>query len=337
YRPAPTEPAPVADNATVADTAPPEAPIISPPIIPEILLERPAAALEVFIQPEMPAPAAPATDETPAAPAKTKRGRPKAKQAPADAPAPTPVAEEPTPTAAPSAAEDSAEATPKKAAGRTAKAAKPKAKVKEPAKPAATRRGRPPATNRLGHETSPYLLQHAHNPVDWYPWGPEALAQAQAEQKPIIVSIGYAACHWCHVMERESFENEQAYAGEHRAELEGSAERFAQVLQTSELEKYGAEGDATSAHVTDEEFKLLAYNLGLRFDRERGGTNHAPKFPMPSIWRFLLRTYHITGSQNMLNQVNLTLREIAWGGIYDQVGGGFARYSVDAEWLVPHF
>ncbi|RZK16310.1 MAG: thioredoxin domain-containing protein, partial [Hymenobacter sp.] len=246
-------------------------------------------------------------------------------------------------------------------------------------------------------------------PVDWYPWGPEALARAQAEQKPIIVSIGYAACHWCHVMERESFENEQvarvmndyfvcvkvdreerpdvdqiymdavqamgiqggwplnvmltpeakpfyggtyfpagnwvklleniaqAYAGEHRAELEGSAERFAQVLQTSELEKYGAAGDTDSASVNDEEFKLLVYNLGLRFDRERGGTNRAPKFPMPSIWRFLLRTYHITGSQQVLNQVNLTLREMAWGGIYDQVGGGFARYSVDAEWLVPHF
>jgi uncharacterized protein YyaL (SSP411 family) len=264
-------------------------------------------------------------------------------------------------------------------------------------------------TNRLAHETSPYLLQHAQNPVDWYPWGPEALARAQAEQKPIIVSIGYAACHWCHVMERESFENEQvarvmneyficikvdreerpdvdqiymdavqamgiqggwplnvmltpdakpfyggtyfpagnwvkvlesiasAYAGEHRAELEGSAERFAQVLQTSELEKYGAAGDVASASVNDEEFKLLAYNLGLRFDRERGGTNRAPKFPMPSIWRFLLRAHHISGSQNILNQINLTLREMAWGGIYDQVGGGFARYSVDAEWLVPHF
>jgi uncharacterized protein YyaL (SSP411 family) len=263
--------------------------------------------------------------------------------------------------------------------------------------------------NRLAHETSPYLLQHAHNPVDWYPWGPEALARAQAEQKPIIVSIGYAACHWCHVMERESFENEQvarvmnayfvcikvdreerpdvdqiymdavqamgiqggwplnvmltpeakpfyggtyfapgnwvklleniaqAYAGEHRAELDGSAERFAQVIQTSELEKYGATGDSPSASVNDEDFKLLAYNLGLRFDRERGGTNRAPKFPMPSIWRFLLRTYHISGSQNILHQVNLTLREMAWGGIYDQVGGGWARYSVDAEWLVPHF
>ena len=261
-------------------------------------------------------------------------------------------------------------------------------------------------TNRLAHETSPYLLQHAHNPVDWYPWGPEALARAQAERKLILVSIGYAACHWCHVMERESFENEQvarvmnehfvcikvdreerpdvdqvymeavqamgiqggwplnvlltpeakpfyggtyfapgnwvkllesvasAYAGEHRAELEGSAERFVQVLQTSELEKYGA---SASAGVSDEEFKLLVYNLSQRFDRERGGTNRAPKFPMPSIWRFLLRTYHITGSEQVLRQVNLTLREMAWGGLYDQAGGGWARYSVDAEWLVPHF
>jgi uncharacterized protein YyaL (SSP411 family) len=263
--------------------------------------------------------------------------------------------------------------------------------------------------NRLAHETSPYLLQHAHNPVDWYPWGAEALGRAQAEQKPIIVSIGYAACHWCHVMERESFENEQvarvmnenfvcikvdreerpdvdqlymeavqamgiqggwplnvmltpeakpfyggtyfapgdwvklleniaqAYAGEHRAELDGSAERFAQVLQTSELAKYGATDADPNAGVSDEDFKLLAYNLGQRFDRERGGTNRAPKFAMPSIWRFLLRAHHISGSQYILNQVNLTLREMAWGGLYDQVGGGWARYSVDAEWLVPHF
>jgi uncharacterized protein YyaL (SSP411 family) len=266
-----------------------------------------------------------------------------------------------------------------------------------------------PPTNRLGRETSPYLLQHAHNPVDWYPWGSEALGRAQAEQKPIIVSIGYAACHWCHVMERESFENEQvarvmneyfvcikvdreerpdvdqiymdalqamglqggwplnvmltpeakpfyggtyfapgnwvklleniaqAYAGEHRAELDGSAERFAQVLQTSELEKYGAKSDGPSAEINDEGFELLTYNLSMRFDRERGGTNRAPKFPMPSIWRFLLRAHHLSGSQEVLSQVNLTLREMAWGGLYDQVGGGFARYSVDAEWLVPHF
>ncbi len=284
------------------------------------------------------------------------------------------------------------------------------------------------STNRLAQETSPYLQQHAHNPVDWYAWGPEALARAQAEQKPILVSIGYAACHWCHVMERESFENAavaavmnahfvcikvdreerpdvdqiymdavhamglqggwplnvfltseakpfyggtyfpkgnwvkllenigQAYAGEHRGELEQSAERFMEVIGASELKKYGAqnrnaaqEADYAALHaigevpetgvagVSDEEFKLLVYNLGVNFDRERGGMNRAPKFPMPSIWRFLLRAHAISGSRAVLDQAVLTLREMAWGGIYDQAHGGFARYSVDGEWLAPHF
>ena len=283
-------------------------------------------------------------------------------------------------------------------------------------------------TNRLAQETSPYLQQHAHNPVDWYPWGPEALGRAQTEQKPILVSIGYAACHWCHVMERESFENEavaavmnthfvcikvdreerpdvdqiymdavhamglqggwplnvfltadakpfyggtyfpqgkwtqlltnigQAYAGEHRIELEQSAERFMEVIGTSELIKYGAQNynatqeaeyaaleaivvapDTGLAGVSEEEFKLLVYNLSTSFDRERGGTNRAPKFPMPSIWRFLLRAHAISGSRAVLDQAVLTLREMAWGGIYDQAHGGFARYSVDGEWLAPHF
>ena len=283
-------------------------------------------------------------------------------------------------------------------------------------------------SNRLAQETSPYLQQHALNPVDWYPWGPEALGRAQAEQKPILVSIGYAACHWCHVMERESFESEavaavmnahfvcikvdreerpdvdqiymdavhamglqggwplnvfltaeakpfyggtyfpkgkwvqllenigQAYAGEHRTELEQSAERFMEVIGTSELKKYGAQNrDAAQeadhdalqaiggapetglAGVSEEEFKLLVYNLSVNFDRERGGMNRAPKFPMPSIWRFLLRAHAISGSKAVLDQAVLTLREMAWGGIYDQVHGGFARYSVDGEWLAPHF
>ncbi|MBD2768186.1 thioredoxin domain-containing protein [Hymenobacter sp. BT664] len=277
------------------------------------------------------------------------------------------------------------------------------------------------STNRLVQETSPYLQQHAHNPVDWYPWGPEALARAKAEQKPILVSIGYAACHWCHVMERESFEDQavaavmnayfvcikvdreerpdvdqiymdalhamglqggwplnvfltpeakpfyggtyfrkgswvkllenigQAYAGEHRSELEQSAERFMEVIGTSELAKYGAQQTnnapvvadpmptAGPAGVSDEEFKLLVYNLGVKFDRERGGLNRTPKFPMPSVWRFLLRAHAISGSRAVLDQTVLTLREMAWGGIYDQAHGGFARYSVDAEWLAPHF
>lgn len=251
------------------------------------------------------------------------------------------------------------------------------------------------------------MLQHAHNPVAWYPWGEEALSRAKAEQKPILVSIGYAACHWCHVMERESFENAriaavmnqhfvcikvdreerpdvdqvymdavqamgvqggwplnvflnpeakpfyggtyfpprnwvqllasigQAYQGEHRAELDESAEQFARVLRASDLEKYGVRPAA--AALSEEQFKLLVYNLGGRFDRERGGMSRAPKFTMPSIWRFLLRCHALTGSQTVLDQTTLTLREMAWGGIYDQIGGGFARYSVDAEWLAPHF
>ncbi|WP_188810038.1 thioredoxin domain-containing protein [Hymenobacter cavernae] len=262
-------------------------------------------------------------------------------------------------------------------------------------------------TNRLIDETSPYLLQHAHNPVMWYPWGEEALDRAKAEQKPILVSIGYAACHWCHVMERESFENQriaevmnqhfvcikvdreerpdvdqvymdavqamgvqggwplnvflnpdakpfyggtyfpprnwvqlltsigEAYQGEHRAELDESAEQFARVLRASDLEKYSSQGPDLG--LSDEEFSLLVNNLGGRFDRDLGGMNRAPKFPMPSIWRFLLRCHALIGNQVVLDQTILTLREMAWGGLYDQIGGGFARYSVDAEWLVPHF
>jgi uncharacterized protein YyaL (SSP411 family) len=262
--------------------------------------------------------------------------------------------------------------------------------------------------NRLIHESSPYLLQHAHNPVDWYPWGAEALERARAEQKPILVSIGYAACHWCHVMERESFEHEQiarvmnerfvcikvdreerpdvdqvymdaiqamglgggwplnvfltpeakpfyggtyfpprnwfellqqvanAYASaEHRPELDQSAEDFARVLRASDLEKYGAK--AATSSLTRQQFQQLLGKLEKRFDTRLGGTGEAPKFPMPVIWRFLLRAHALTGNHAARRQTELTLREMAWGGLYDQVGGGFARYSVDAEWLVPHF
>jgi hypothetical protein len=254
----------------------------------------------------------------------------------------------------------------------------------------------PAYTNHLIGETSPYLLQHAHNPVEWYPWGEEALNRAKAEQKPILVSIGYAACHWCHVMERESFENSRiaevmnqhficikvdreerpdvdqvymdavqamgvhggwplnvflnpdakpfyggtyfpprnwvqlltsigtAYQGEHRAELDDSAEQFARVLGASDLEKYGVQAPAEG--LSEEQFKVLTDNLASRFDRDLGGLNRAPKFPMPSIWRFLLRCHAVTGSETTLDQASLTLREMAWGGLYDQAGGGFARY-----------
>ncbi|GAA3949310.1 thioredoxin domain-containing protein [Hymenobacter algoricola] len=265
----------------------------------------------------------------------------------------------------------------------------------------------PAHTNRLSRESSPYLLQHAHNPVDWYPWGPEALQRAQAEQKPILVSIGYAACHWCHVMERESFEdprvaavmNEhfvcikvdreerpdvdqvyldalqamglaggwplnvfltpdakpfyggtyfapgnftqlltsigQAYQNETRQELDQSAEQFAKALQTSDVQKYGL--PASDSLLSAEQFQLLVANLEEKFDRQAGGLNRVPKFPMPSVWRFLLRTHAATGSRVALEQTVLTLRAIAWGGLHDQAGGGFARYSTDAEWLAPHF
>ncbi|GAB2966123.1 thioredoxin domain-containing protein [Hymenobacter coalescens] len=263
-------------------------------------------------------------------------------------------------------------------------------------------------SNRLIHESSPYLLQHAHNPVDWYPWGEEALSRAHTEQKPILVSIGYAACHWCHVMERESFEHEQiarimnerfvcikvdreerpdvdqvymdaiqamglgggwplnvfltpeakpfyggtyfpprnwfellqqvsnAYASaEHRPALDKSAEDFARVLRANDLEKYGVQAAAQSR--SRSQLQQLLLNLEKRFDTRGGGTRKAPKFPMPAIWRFLLRAHVLTDNYAARHQTELTLREMAWGGIYDQIGGGFARYSVDAEWLVPHF
>jgi uncharacterized protein len=264
--------------------------------------------------------------------------------------------------------------------------------------------------NRLIHTASPYLLQHAYNPVDWFPWGEEALQKAQTEDKPIIVSIGYSACHWCHVMERESFENEQIamlmnqsfvcikvdreerpdvdaiymdavqtmglqggwplnafltpeakpfYAGtyfppqnwanllarisqvfqENRQELEESAEQFKNSIAVSELQKYalGAEDADFEALSLDEMFDKLASN----FDLQLGGMQKAPKFPMPNLWTWLLQYSQTTKSafraESALNQVKLTLNQIYQGGIYDQIGGGWARYSVDGEWFAPHF
>ncbi|GAB4404126.1 MAG: thioredoxin domain-containing protein [Microscillaceae bacterium] len=267
---------------------------------------------------------------------------------------------------------------------------------------------RPP--NRLAQSTSPYLLQHAFNPVDWFPWGEEALAKARQENKPIIVSIGYSACHWCHVMERESFENEQIatlmnryfvnikvdreerpdvdaiymdavqamgvqggwplnaflmpdgrpfYAGtyfppqnwaslcqkvadifaQNYEELSASAEQFRQTIARSELEKYGLV--AQNKDFLPADLDAMFEGLAPAFDHERGGMQKAPKFPMPSIYRFLLDYAHTTpkaaNRQKALAHVEKTLQEMAWGGIYDQIGGGFARYSVDAHWFAPHF
>jgi uncharacterized protein YyaL (SSP411 family) len=255
--------------------------------------------------------------------------------------------------------------------------------------------------NRLAHETSPYLLQHADNPVDWYPWGEEALQRARDEDKPLLVSIGYSACHWCHVMEHESFEdpgtaavmNEhyvcvkvdreerpdvdaiymdalQAmtghggwplnaflapdgvpfYAGTYyppeprqgmpswRQVLEGVAhawrEQRAEITQASETilprlqgaANMQASGDAIDPASLDDAVAALRRS----YDAEHGGWGGAPKFPLSSVIEFLLRR----GERDMALH---TLRRMASGGIYDQVGGGFSRYSVDARWIVPHF
>lgn len=260
--------------------------------------------------------------------------------------------------------------------------------------------------NQLQYETSPYLLQHAENPVDWYPWGEEALNRAIDEDKPIIVSIGYSACHWCHVMERESFEKEgvarvmnadfvcikvdreerpdvdaiymdavqamgvqggwplnvflmpdaKPFYGvtylptqnwvqlldsirsafeEHRDDLAKSAEGFATELNISDVERYNL--PETDPLFAPETLDVLYRKVAVKTDDEKGGMNRAPKFPMPSIWRFLLRYHDATSNDSALKQVTVTLDRMALGGIYDQLGGGFARYSTDADWFAPHF
>jgi uncharacterized protein YyaL (SSP411 family) len=264
--------------------------------------------------------------------------------------------------------------------------------------------------NRLIHETSPYLQQHAHNPVDWYPWGEEALTKARTENKPILVSIGYSACHWCHVMERESFEKEQVaevmnadfvcikvdreerpdvdaiymdslqamgtrggwplnvflmpdakpFYGvtylpaqnwvqllrsvknafeNHHDDLVKSAEGFTSNMLIKESEKYdlypGQERGEAVPSIDD--LHEMFEKMKQHFDTEKGGMDRAPKFPMPSIYKFLLRYYALTQNPEALRHIELSLNRIALGGIYDHVGGGWARYSVDDEWFIPHF
>jgi uncharacterized protein len=262
--------------------------------------------------------------------------------------------------------------------------------------------------NRLANETSPYLLQHKDNPVDWYPWGEEALKRAREEDKPILLSVGYSACHWCHVMERESFEDEATarimnehfvnikvdreerpdidsiymsavqamtrhggwpmtvlltpdgapfYGGTYfppvpsrgmpsfqqvllsladayenrRDEVLRSAESLREYLQTTT----GAALPQTA--VGDELLDRAAESLMSELDRRFGGFGGAPKFPQAMNLEVLLRHHHRTGDRAALSGVEDTLRAMANGGIYDQLGGGFARYSVDQYWLVPHF
>lgn len=259
-------------------------------------------------------------------------------------------------------------------------------------------------SNRLINESSPYLQQHAHNPVDWFPWGEEAFEKARAENKLVLVSIGYSACHWCHVMERESFENDSVAAvmnehfvcikvdREERPDVDqiymnavqlmtGSggwplncftlpdgrpvyggtyfptdqwvkilhtlheswqqepekfdayAERLTQGVRESELVQINNSEDAFSADSLSE----LVAKWKPEFDRHFGGSDRAPKFPLPNNFEFLMHYAHITGDEAVENHVLLTLEQMATGGIYDQIGGGFARYSVDSFWKVPHF
>ncbi len=262
--------------------------------------------------------------------------------------------------------------------------------------------------NRLVHETSPYLLQHAHNPVDWYPWGEEAFARARSESKPILLSVGYSACHWCHVMERESFENPEiarlmnqwfvnvkvdreerpdvddvymkavqlltgrggwpmtvflrpdgtpfyggtyfppvdrhglpgfprvleAMARAHRerpAEVQQSA---AQILEGLSRVDTGAPGSGALDGALP---RRAAEALLRHVDRDHGGLGGAPKFPHTQAFQLLLRQGCRAGDRAMVDAVLVTCERMARGGVYDQIGGGFHRYSVDARWLVPHF
>jgi uncharacterized protein len=262
--------------------------------------------------------------------------------------------------------------------------------------------------NRLATQTSPYLLQHAHNPVDWYPWGSEALQRARDEDRPIFLSIGYAACHWCHVMERESFEDPQIAAlmndgfvsikvdREERPDLDdvymaavqamtGSGGWPMNVFLTPDLkpffggtyfppsDRHGMAGfprvlaavaDAyrTRRDEIEQQAELLATHLQAQlgappgdreperrqldaavaridasFDPVHGGFGGAPKFPPPMTLEFLLRAWRRTDDAATLEMVTRTLDAMADGGIHDQLAGGFARYSTDAHWLVPHF
>jgi len=259
-------------------------------------------------------------------------------------------------------------------------------------------------TNHLIHENSPYLLQHAHNPVDWYPWGEEALAKAKTENKMILVSIGYAACHWCHVMEHESFEDSLVAAvmnqnfvcikvdREERPDIDDvymtacqlasgkgcgwplnafalpdgrpvwagtyfPQEQWLKVLEQfktlweTDREKLNGYAESLTIGIQQrdqivagvpQEFepetaRQMASGLLSQVDMKLGGRQGAPKFPMPANYQYLLNYHAMTGDEEALEAVNTTLQHMAWGGIYDQIGGGFARYSTDAQWLVPHF
>ena len=259
-------------------------------------------------------------------------------------------------------------------------------------------------TNKLIHETSPYLQQHAHNPVNWYPWGQEALEKARNENKIIIISIGYSACHWCHVMEHESFEDEEvsAFMNEHFVSIkvdreerpdvdhvyltavqlltdkggwplncvalpdgrpiyggtyfpkerwldmlkqvsdfiinnpekaEEQANFLTEGVQSNEMIFKESEDSVFLLNDLEDIFSIWKNNI----DFKNGGYGNAPKFPMPVSLQFLLQFNYLTQQKDALQAVLVTLNKMAEGGIYDQVGGGFSRYSTDEHWKVPHF
>jgi len=259
-------------------------------------------------------------------------------------------------------------------------------------------------TNQLIHETSPYLIQHAHNPVNWLPFGSKAFEAARNMNKPLLISIGYSSCHWCHVMEHESFENEDIAKlmnqnfvcvkvdREERPDVDHvymeavqqihgrggwplncfalpdgkpfwggtyfRPEQWTQLLTNigvlfqsrfTELELQAneiAEGVTRQNYLLNNEsgnqsvsidFELVFDILRNAFDSEKGGMRGAPKFPMPVILNFMLQYYNSQKNVNALPLIDLTLQKMACGGIYDQLGGGFARYSTDSDWKVPHF
>lgn len=260
-------------------------------------------------------------------------------------------------------------------------------------------------TNALIDESSPYLLQHAHNPVDWYPWGEEALARAKMENKMLLISIGYAACHWCHVMEHESFEDSLVAAvmnenficikvdREERPDVDDvymtacqlasgrgcgwplnafalpdgrpvwagtyfPKDQWVKILtqfgdmHATDLQRLEEAADKITKGIAaqgsievnteeilfnQEDLQIAAADMLSGIDMEDGGRQGAPKFPMPNNYQLLLKLYHLTGNERLLRAATVTLDKMAKGGIYDQLGGGFARYSVDSYWLAPHF
>lgn len=262
--------------------------------------------------------------------------------------------------------------------------------------------------NRLKNETSPYLLQHKDNPVHWYPWGDEALKTARTEDKVVLLSIGYSACHWCHVMEHECFEDTQVadlmnthfinikvdreerpdidhiymealqnmgirggwplnvfllptgepfYGGtyfpkgrwmevlsgvvnvfqERREEVMASGRSFVKSLNTKDSDKYLFGKTSDSSIYTKEDLAEISEKLAGNFDTQDGGMNRAPKFPMPSLWNMIHHLAGLTENAFLKEHLEFTLGRMVLGGIFDHLGGGWTRYSVDSYWKVPHF